>query len=136
MKYLKILRETPSKKNCRITLKNGKSIVSARYRKWHEYACSQLLGYSKNMIDKECYIILHFIHGDNIRRDSDNGVSSIFDTLQDMKILSDDRWQIVKSHIVFNSYQQKQPCCEIRIYEKSEKDLYSRDILEMLKNFC
>lgn len=118
--YLCIRGETPAKKNSRITLKNGRTIPSKRYRAWHSAALFQLDEQWKNKnhdcFEKEIKVNFHFFHGDNRRRDSDNGVSSIFDTLQDAGIISDDRWQIVKEFSVKNS-KSDVPRCEIKIIE-------------------
>ena len=112
--------ETPAKKNSRITLKNGRTIPSKRYREWHSAALFQLESQWKKIehdtFEQEVKINLHFYHEDNRRRDSDNGVSSIFDTLQDSYILSDDRWQIVKEFSVKNS-KSDNARCEIEIME-------------------
>lgn len=118
--YFCVLGETPAKKNSRIVLPNGKNIPGKNYKLWHSAALSQLerqwqeKGFST--IEREVKINLHFFHKDNRRRDSDNGVSSIFDTLQDAKILADDRWQIVKEFSVKNS-KSDTPRCEIEIME-------------------
>ena len=40
--FLCIQGETPAKKNCRITLPNGRTIPSKRYRAWHSAALFQL----------------------------------------------------------------------------------------------
>lgn len=118
--YLCIRGETPAKKNSRITLPNRRTIPSARYRAWHSAALFQLDSQWKEMgrgtFEKEVRINLHFFHSDNRRRDSDNGVSSVFDTLQDAKILSDDRWQIVREFSVRNS-KSNDSRCEIEIME-------------------
>ena len=82
-----ITGETPAKKNSRIVLKNGRNIPSERYRKWHTEAMieinSQLLLLKKEKeampIEREIRIKMTFYHGDNRRRDSDNGASSILD---------------------------------------------------------
>lgn len=118
--YLCIRGETPAKKNSRITLPNGRTIPSKRYRAWHSAALFQLEDQWKDkgrgMFDSEIHVNFHFFHEDNRRRDSDNGVSSIFDTLQDAKIISDDRWQIVKEFSVKNT-KADEARCEIEIIE-------------------
>lgn len=115
--------ETPAKKNSRITLPNGRTIPSKRYRDWHSAALFQLeeqwKDMKREMFNGEIRVYLHFYHADNRRRDSDNGVSSIFDTLQDAGIISDDRWQIIKEFSVKN-YKADFPRCEIKIIEIEE----------------
>jgi Holliday junction resolvase RusA-like endonuclease len=69
-----------------------------------------------------------FTHGDRRRRDSDNGVNSIFDTLVDVNTLIDDSWQNIPTHTVFNFFNEKYPSCEIRIYSLDEVNLYTEDI--------
>ena len=66
-------------------------------------------------IDYPVRINLTFIHGDNVRRDSDNQTSSIMDLLQDTKVLSDDRWQIVREIHVKNEYEKNEARCLIEI---------------------
>ena len=114
---LKIEGETPSKKNSRIVLPNGKNIPSKQYRIWHESAMlqvrSQAIGH-----EKICYpvtITLSFFHGDLRRRDSDNGTSSILDTLVDCEIIKDDNWEIVRILNVYNYYDRNNARCEIDI---------------------
>lgn len=96
-----IYGETPSKKNSRITLPNGRTIPGKKYRQWHGGAMTQLERQKEERgpfepIDYTVRVSLDFYHSDNRRRDSDNGTSSILDVLQDSGILSDDRWQIVR----------------------------------------
>ena len=108
-------QEVPSKKNSKImNTKTHRMFPSERYRAWHEYAALMLC------------------HGDNIRRDSDNGVSSIFDTLVDFKALEDDRWQIVRNHHVFNTYEKSNPWCKIFIFKPDEKELYKQYLIELV----
>lgn len=113
--------ETPSKKNNRVFLKNGRNIPNVRFQKWHSNAIAELF---KQMLDKpldhfpineEVEITLLFYHGDNRRRDSDNGASSILDTLVDAHILKDDNWQIVKALNIINEYDKENPRCYIEI---------------------
>lgn len=82
---LTIQGETPAKKNSRITLPNGRTIPSKRYRDWHSGALSQLErqwpAFNRETFEREIRVYFRFYHADNRRRDSDNGVSSVFDTL-------------------------------------------------------
>lgn len=111
--------ETPSKKNSRIVLKNGLNIPSKKYREWHETAVAQLLLQKRpeKPIESPVVILLEFVHGDLRRRDSDNGTSSIFDTLTDAGILADDNWQIVKQFTTKNTYSKNNPECRITILD-------------------
>lgn len=122
--YLTLFGETPAKKNSRISLRNGKSIPSKRYQEWHKDAVFQLIRQARDYerpfpIDTSVYITLIFVHADNRRRDSDNGTSSIFDTLQDAGILSDDCWQIIRGFKVLNK-KGESARCEIEIVEGKE----------------
>lgn len=117
---LVITGETPAKKNSRITLRNGKTIPSRRYQEWHRRAVNELKSqFNRGPLDCDLKINLCFFHSDNRRRDSDNGVSSIFDTLQDAGIITDDRWQIIRTFSVHN-YKASEARCEITIQEISE----------------
>ena len=102
--YFELDAETPSKKNNRITLPNGRTIPNKKFQDWHKASMVQLIPQRKPIkpIDVPVAITLSFYHGDLRRRDSDNGTSSIMDLLVDAKILSDDNWQIVRQIDVFN----------------------------------
>lgn len=125
-----IHQETPAKKNSRIiNTKTGRSFPSKKYTEWHNQALteikSQMAQYSlKAPISERVEIDLRFIHGDKRRRDSDNGVSSIFDLLVDAGILSDDNYNIIVKHTAYNYYKKNEPSCLIRIvdYEGIEPD--------------
>lgn len=118
-----ITGETPAKKNSRIVLKGGRNIPSGRYRKWHTAASieinSQLLLLEKEEaampIEREIRIKMIFYHGDNRRRDSDNGASSILDLLTDCKVIKDDKWQIVRLLEIRNFYEKSNPRCLVEI---------------------
>ena len=119
-----ITGETPAKKNSRIVLKGGRNIPSERYRKWHEAAMiemnNQLLLLKEEEkkampIEREIKIKMIFYHGDNRRRDSDNGASSILDLLTDCKVIKDDKWQIVPFLEIRNFYEKNNPRCHIEI---------------------
>ena len=110
--------ETPAKKNSKIRTKAGYMIPSKQYQAWHEAALLQIRAMSKGH-DTICYpvsITLAFFHGDLRRRDSDNGTSSILDTLTDAGILKDDNWQIVRILNVYNYYDKGHARCEIDIH--------------------
>ncbi len=113
--------ETPAKKNSRITLRNGMTVPSKNYSKWHKAALSELAVQTKpeSPIDSSVRIQLRFIHGDLRRRDSDNGCSSILDLLTDAGILADDNWQIVRQIRVQNEYSKNNAKCEIAISDFS-----------------
>lgn len=66
-------------------------------------------------IEREIRIKMTFYHGDNRRRDSDNGASSILDLLTDCKVIKDDKWQIVRLLEIRNFYEKNNPRCLIEI---------------------
>lgn len=119
MKFL-LSGETPSKKNSRILLPNGKIIPGKKYMEWHELAYGELINQKTNYkamfpLANELEITLVFYHGDKIRRDSDNGTSSVLDTLVDAGVIKDDNWQIIKAINVLNHYDKDNARCEIVI---------------------
>lgn len=121
MRTFIILGETPSKKNQRIiNRRTGKSYPSKRYTEWHKSALEQLLRQKQGFAVSRCKVYLKFYHGDYIKRDSDNGVSSIFDTLTDAGIFEDDNWMLVGKHFVDNDYDKSNPRCEITILKPDE----------------
>lgn len=122
----KITGETPSKKNSRITLRNGKTIPSARYRDWHKSALEEItLQKPRELtpLSESLNIFLFFTHGDLRRRDSDNGCSSILDLLQDAGIIQDDNWQIIKNISIKNGYEKNNARCYIIIQTELEADI-------------
>lgn len=111
--------ETPSKKNSRIQLPNGRNIPGKKYQQWHKDAMAQVMAQKKLLqkipVSREVVVHLDFIHGDQRRRDSDNGTSSILDLLVDAGVLEDDKWQIVRQLHVSNTYEKNDPMCIICI---------------------
>lgn len=120
-----ILGETPSKKNVnKFNCKTKRVYKDAHYERWHEDAMVQLQSYiglamlgdeMPKAIDYPIRVNLTFVHGDKARRDSDNQVSSIMDLLQDVKVLEDDRWEIVREIHVKNEYEKNEARCLIEI---------------------
>lgn len=117
--YFEIDGETPSKKNSRITLKNGRTIPSKKFREWHKTQLTNIkkqnVGQEGLMLNMPLCIKLVFTHGDYIRRDSDNGVTSILDLLVDCKVLEDDNWKVVREIKVENKYEKNKANCKIYI---------------------
>ena len=112
--------ETPSKKNSRINTRSGRSFPNQRYMKWHDAVVSQLhyLLMTKQLVSFECMTVkmtVTFWHGDKVRRDSDNQLSSILDTLVDAKILSDDNWKVIPEKHIYDKYEKDNARCEIII---------------------
>lgn len=112
--------ETPSKKNSRINTKSGRSFPNQRYMKWHNAVVSQLnyLLLTKQLISFEgmkVKMTVTFWHDTLRRRDSDNQLSSILDTLVDAKILSDDNWKVIPEKHIYDKYEKDNARCEIEI---------------------
>ena len=111
--------ETPAKKNSKIWTKSGKLIPGKKYQEWHAEALQQVKEQKKFIQklpgDREVIIHLDFIHGDQRRRDSDNGTSSILDLLVDAGIIADDKWQIVRQLHVTNTYEKNDSMCIVCI---------------------
>lgn len=104
--------ETPAKKNSKVmNTKTHRLFPSIRYQEWHTKAMSEILTQKFNLREEfpmsNVAITLQFYHGDNRRRDSDNGVSSIFDLLVDCGVITDDCWQVIKHHEVINYANEK-----------------------------
>lgn len=132
MKYFELYGNIPSKKNSKEisiikkkTAKGYKSVPSVRcsdrYKLWHDVAVIELRKQARGFHTEKCKIVMRFFYGDNIRRDTDNGVSSIFDTLVDAGILEDDSWKNVPEHHVSGGYDKALPRCEIEIYDLDER---------------
>ena len=121
-----IMGETPSKKNSKVFVKvkgHTVPIPSKTHQKWHEDAMLQLSAQicrlpaddRPQQIEAPVRIYLTFIHGDWVHRDSDNQTASIMDLLQDAKVLSDDRWEIVREIHIKNDYEKNKARCLIEI---------------------
>lgn len=122
MKQFTILGEVRPKKNSRIVnRKTGRTFPSKIYITWHNAAIEQLMIQRQGFqTTSRCKIYMKFYHGDYVKRDSDNGVSSVFDTLKDAGIIEDDNWMVIPKHFVENDYCKSSPRVEITIYEPNE----------------
>lgn len=113
--------ETPSKKNSRINTRSGRSFPNRRYVKWHDNAINELRTAMNENKWKPVFegekieLSLVFYHGDLRRRDSDNQLSSVLDTLIDARIIPDDNWQVVPRKIVLDEYEKGNPHCIVEI---------------------
>lgn len=113
--------ETPSKKNSRINTRSGRSFPNKRYVKWHDDAVAQIC--KQQMTgeilsigsDEQVRLTVVFYHGDFKRRDSDNQLSSILDTLVDAGVLVDDNWRIIPEKHIFDAYEKDNARCVITI---------------------
>ena len=114
--------ETPSKKNSRINTKSGRSFPNQRYMKWHNAVVSELnyLLLTKKIhrfVGVKVKLTLTFWHGDLVKRDSDNQLSSVLDTLVDAGILEDDNWKVIPRKIINDEYDRGNPRVDIEIEE-------------------
>ena len=108
--------EVPAKKNSRVfNTRTHRSFPSSRYLNWHKQAVLDIKQQAKGQTFERCYISLIFCHGDKRRRDSDNGVSSVFDTLVDAGVIPDDNWNVIIRHEVSNIYEKNNAKCIITI---------------------
>ena len=109
--------ETPSKKNSRVVdRRTGRTFPNKRYTEWHKAAALYVRQQHAHPLDDGPFALyLEFTHGDRVRRDSDNGVSSILDLLVDCGIIPDDNWQIVSKINVSNLYDKGNPGVQISI---------------------
>lgn len=113
--------ETPSKKNSRINTRSGRSFPSKRYVKWHndaiEQICKQQMTGKILSIgnDKQAKLTAVFYHGDKKRRDSDNQLSSILDTLVDAGVLVDDCWSVIPEKHIFDIFDKDNARCVITL---------------------
>lgn len=110
--------EVSAKKNeNRFNTSTGRVFKSDRFRSWHMNAMYQLLTQEKprNPISSPVSVKVSFSHGDNRRRDGDNGLSAIMDLLVDARILKDDCWSIVREISVTNGFDKGNPHTEISI---------------------
>lgn len=126
MKYKFLLSgETPSKKNSRRTLSNGKTIPSKGFMIWHEQHYFELVKQKKPTVplNRNLFIKMKFVHGDLVRRDSDNQATSVLDLLKDIQIIEDDNWRIVSKIEIENLYEKGKSRCLVEITEnkKSQK---------------
>lgn len=114
--------EVPSKKNSRVVLRGGKNIPSKNFREWHDPAIASLFCQAvkqklREPLDCPLSVCIKFTHGDKKRRDCDNALSSILDTLTDAGIIKDDNWQIVQNIILENDYKEKESGVKITIVQ-------------------
>lgn len=112
--------ETPSKKNSRINTRTGRSFPSKRYQEWHDVARLQILSQMRKQnisspIDYASKVSIVFVHGDLVRRDSDNATSSILDLLMDCKVIADDNWKIVRELHITNGFVKGKSRCKVEI---------------------
>lgn len=109
--------EVPAKKNSRLwNTKTKFSFPNKRYTEWHGIAMLEVLSQLKGWkAPVPCSITVTFIHGDRIRRDGDNGLSSVMDMLKDAGVIIDDCWKYVAHEEVWHDYDKGKPRCVIEI---------------------
>ena len=120
--------ETPSKKNSRVVdRRTGRTFPNKRYTEWHKEASLYVRQQHAHPLDEGPFALyLEFTHGDRVRRDSDNGVSSILDLLVDCGILPDDNWMVVQKINVSNLYDKGNPGVQISIVHLTDSEKLSR----------
>jgi Holliday junction resolvase RusA-like endonuclease len=125
---LHIPLETPSKKNSRVVdRRTGRTFPNKRYTEWHKAAALYVRQQNAHPLDEGPFALyLEFTHGDRVRRDSDNGVSSILDLLVDCGILPDDNWMVVSKIVTTNLYDKGNPGVHISIIPLTDAEKLSR----------
>lgn len=116
--FFSITGEVSSKKNeNRFNRATGRVFKSERFRSWHSSAMVQLSLQTKPQqpICDPVKVSVIFYHGDQRRRDGDNGLSAIMDLLVDAKVLADDCWKIAREISVINDVMPRNPRTEIYI---------------------
>jgi Holliday junction resolvase RusA-like endonuclease len=119
--------ETPSKKNSRVVdRRTGRTFPNKRYTEWHKAASLYVRQQRAHPLDEGPFALyLEFTHGDRIRRDSDNGVSSILDLLVDCGVLQDDNWMVVSKIVTTNLYDKGNPGVQISIIPLTDAEKMS-----------
>lgn len=120
--------ETPSKKNSRVVdRRTGRTFPNKRYTEWHKAAALYVRQSHAHPLDEGPFVLyMEFTHGDRVRRDSDNGVSSILDLLVDCGVLPDDNWMVVSKINVSNLYDKGNPGVHISIIPLTDAEKLSR----------
>ena len=120
--------ETPSKKNSRVVdRRTGRTFPNKRFTEWHKAAVLYVKQQHAHQLNEGPFALyLEFTHGDKIRRDSDNGVSSILDLLVDCGVLQDDNWMVVSKIVTTNLYDKGNPGVNISIIPLTDAEKLSR----------
>lgn len=116
---IKILGQTPSKKNQRnLFVRNGRivNIPSKKHAEWEKDALLQLRAY-KGQADGKVTVAYQFYVKDNRARDIDNMVASVNDVLVKAGLIKDDSWQWVAIGAADAEIDKKNPRVEIWIDE-------------------
>jgi len=110
----------PSKKNSRITLRNGRTIPSKAYTEWHKTAEEQLIGLEKEGLDEPLSIRYDFYLPDRRRTDLSNKIESVNDLLVDIGFITDDNANILSTlHVYYRGVDKENPRCEIGVSKQS-----------------
>ncbi len=115
--------ETPSKKNSRINTRSGRSFPSKKYSEWHKSAVASLKWQWKGKPPADFPLAVHvyFFHSTKRRRDADNQLSSILDTLVDAGVLLDDNSMIVRVLFARNLFGCSKNMAMIRLLPLEEE---------------
>ena len=116
--HLVVKGNIPAKKNTRPGFSNrGRIPLTEEFKDWMISAGLQLLQYKGSLLD-HVDIQLEFWMPNNRRSDLDNKVTSIFDLLKELRIITDDCWQVLGSYYVrANGIDKINPRVEIWIKE-------------------
>ena len=113
--------EVPSKKNAnKFNTKTCRVYKTKLYQQWHNVTRLQVQSQMQKQnisspISEPVKVSITFVHGDLVRRDSDNATSSILDLLMDCKILEDDNWKIVRELHIRNGFVKGKSRCKVEI---------------------
>ena len=119
MATITILGQTPSQKNSKQIVHNrytGKTMLisSNIVQAWKKIAAYQLNQY-KDRFDSKIQIDYLFYVKDNRRRDTDNMIASVNDSLMASGIIKDDCWQLLRIGSADAQIDKENPRCEIII---------------------
>lgn len=111
--------ETPSKKNSRINTRSGRSFPSRRFSGWHSEAVAELRRQwgGKPPMQGPLAVYVDFLHSTMRRRDADNQLSSILDTLVDAGVIADDNCRVVRILRARNFFGAKESSARILLLE-------------------
>lgn len=104
-----------SKKNSRVTTKQGMSFPSADYNDWHKSALVQVRQQTRERFFGFVQIEIIIYFATLGKADTDNKCTSILDMLVDAMVLKDDYWEHLPRTIQEAAYRPNQPGAFIRI---------------------
>lgn len=119
--------EIPSKKNNPIITRSRIRLPSRNYQMWERAAVASvaIAGRPAAPIDS-ARIHLCIYHGDLIRRDGDNELTSVQDMLMKARVIKDDNWMRIGTPTVDHFLDPRNPRVEISVCEVEPIDWKSR----------